>query len=842
MKDFTCMVFLSLFISLYFGTLKANTLESINANSTVAEYVINDPIYVKADATGNNDGTSWQDAYLNLQDALAAAQEGSIIWIASGTYYPDPDKTNRNKSFLIDKNLEIYGGFSGMEQDISERDSTNAPTIFSGDLNDNDLSYIFETNRLDNAVHIMVIHTEVSNSTIIDGITISGGYANGTTNDEDHGGGMLIYGAPIIRNVLFTENFSVGFGGAVAIIPTNNSDIHFENCRFNRNEGFWGGGLSVNNLTAGELILTHCTISENEGGWAGGIYLRNSNASLQNLEILNNKTTRQGGGVRVITSGEVSGIRFKLENSLIKENEASFGGGLYFLNFSASNVFEINNSIIEQNVVKPLRENWEQGGAGLCMFLDTSAIKNELYIRNSKIINNQSSSSGGGLNLFYSGGGQKLSISSVQIVDNQAEGLGGGLITNIGPGSLNFIGRIDSSLFENNFAAIAGGGLIVDMFGDQNNGQVFINHNQFINNRTGINGGGLGISTLNGAKSVTLNGNQFEGNEAGSAGGGLGTYLNDGVDFEMTNSYFKDNSANVIGGGFYLNGTNTSTFNALISHSIFEENQSPIGAGMAADSVMSIFSDGSPTAAKIEIQNSLLFKNGNSSSALSIAAFQEVNLVNLTIADNNSIGVGIGHNTTVDLQNNILSNPGYSEFGKATNNYTLNSLGGNLIRDNSFSVYATGVDLLNTEPKFNLGTYDLSEDSPAIDGGVLPDSIAALDLAGNQRIQGNGIDIGAYESPFTLSSLDKARVAANFWQVSPNPASKWVTINIDNSWLGLMELKIFNDVGQEMNWYSLQKNSTIYKDQLDISFLAPGIYFMVLSNERNYSIQKFVVR
>lgn len=87
-----------------------------------------DPIiYVNDDATGFNTGTSWRDAYGNLQNGLdsASANGGcsgtSEIWVAEGTYKParraGSGDNQSTRVFQIDRALKLFGGFAGTEFD-----------------------------------------------------------------------------------------------------------------------------------------------------------------------------------------------------------------------------------------------------------------------------------------------------------------------------------------------------------------------------------------------------------------------------------------------------------------------------------------------------------------------------------------------------------------------------------------------------------------------------------------------------------------------------------------------------------------------------------------------------
>ena len=113
--------------------------------ATASASVAAEVVFVKADAQGTNDGSSWENAYLDLQDGLdhAEASGGAVneIWTAAGTYRPskrtDPDDP-RSATFQLLNGLGIYGGFAGWENDRDQRDGSAGSTVLSGDLADDD--------------------------------------------------------------------------------------------------------------------------------------------------------------------------------------------------------------------------------------------------------------------------------------------------------------------------------------------------------------------------------------------------------------------------------------------------------------------------------------------------------------------------------------------------------------------------------------------------------------------------------------------------------------------------------------------------------------------------------
>jgi len=91
-------------------------------------------IYVNGNARGMNDGMTWQDAFISIKAACAAAAEfpddvPKEIWIAAGTY--SSDAVN---GFTLTDNTSYIGGFAGNETAKNQRNVSSNKVIVSGDL------------------------------------------------------------------------------------------------------------------------------------------------------------------------------------------------------------------------------------------------------------------------------------------------------------------------------------------------------------------------------------------------------------------------------------------------------------------------------------------------------------------------------------------------------------------------------------------------------------------------------------------------------------------------------------------------------------------------------------
>lgn len=232
-------------------------------------------ILVDKDATGANNGLTWQDAYTSLQSAIAELNDVKFggpgeIWVAEGTYKPTTT-TNQTISFILPLDGQIYGGFAGGELERSQRDWIAHPTILSGEIG-NQASVNDNTDTVVAATGLFY-----ENNTLLDGVIVTGG--NGGV-----GGGLYLKtnASPTIRNCrIIGNNTGIVFEGNQFAEPV------LDNCIIsgNTNRGV--------DITFSSAQVTNCTVAFNTAGFnsGAGIKCDSGTAAIVNCLVFGNSAS-----------------------------------------------------------------------------------------------------------------------------------------------------------------------------------------------------------------------------------------------------------------------------------------------------------------------------------------------------------------------------------------------------------------------------------------------------------------------------------------------------------------------------------------------------------------------
>jgi len=713
----------------------------VTANATTAAAAV--IRYVTPNGDGNNDGTSWSNAYPGAQLQTAIDASGvTQVWVKAGTYKPTTE-TDRTVSFRMKNNVAIYGGFAGTETLLSQRNVATNETFLSGDLNgDDNYSTVPAGNNSENTYHVVYNPQQdpvINNTAILDGFTIRGGNANGGMNAENGGGIYNNYSSPAITNVTVSNNSATSKGGGFYNFSSSSPTL--TNVTVNNNLASFGGGFYNDGSSP---ILINVTISNNSAQYGGGFYNDGSSPTLSNSIVWGN--TASVNYFQFYTSNGTATLNYSCYSNGTNDNEGSL---------TTNNCITTNPKFVDAtNIDFRLYGNSPCVNYGFNDYnTEDTDIRGQARIQNTTI----------DMGAYEWTSGVDPAYLEVRRYVTQA-----------GDGSKN--GTSWANAYDNTQlqTAIDETG-VTDVWVAAGTYKPTTGTNRTISfrmkNNVAIYGGFAGTETLlserNVATNVTILSGDLNGDDdyssVPSGNNTENTYhvvynpdqnpdinstaVLDG--FTIQGGKGNDEITGFCGGGIYNDHSSPKFTNVTVSNN----SASSVGGG-----IYNYYS--SPTLTNVSVSNNFAPKGGgifNLSSAPS--------LINVTVCNNfaNFGGGFYDQGSSPTLSNcivwgNIISSSGkqfYVDEGTMTLNYSCYADG-----DGDVSLVYGGsiiaAHCITTDPKFAdavNGDLRICGNSPCKDHGLNTYNVQTTDIRGQARIQNTTIDLGAYE---WTSGLDPA--------------------------------------------------------------------------------------
>ncbi|MGI6086986.1 MAG: right-handed parallel beta-helix repeat-containing protein [Kiritimatiellia bacterium] len=347
--------------------------------------------YVAMDGDDARTGLDWANALATIGKAVSKASSGTgdTVLVSNGTY-------------TLTKQIAISAAMTVR--------SVNGP------------EFTFVNGNYPNTTNRCFYISYPSVSAVIDGFTITNGYAAG-----NYGGAIYMLNGGLIRNCVISSNYAAGRGGGVfmtgtcivenCVIVSNRTDnygagVHFDGAggvlrdsTIGWNNGPNGGILAY---IGGSCLVSNCTIIGNYASNHGaGIGLMTPDNLVVDCRIINNTATKHGGGIYIEKNGNT------IASCSIISNSGGVGGGFYMVGN--------NNTVVVQNCAIMDNTATTSGGGGVFSASGTHWIRNCLIKGNKSI----TTSYGGAV---YSGkDGSTCTVQNCTIVSNDAPtGHGGG--------------------------------------------------------------------------------------------------------------------------------------------------------------------------------------------------------------------------------------------------------------------------------------------------------------------------------------------------------------------------------------------------------------------------------
>ncbi len=720
--------------------------------------------------------------FTSIQEAIDHSSNSDTVLVWPGTYYENLVLSEKN---IVLGSLTLTTGNTSYKYETIIDGSENGGCIKIDDCPGN--------------VHI-------------EGFTIKNG--TGTYFGGIDGGGVFINNtATTIQNSIVSENFANAYGGG---IYSHNSNLFLSGVTIRNNHAYnYGGGIMLSNSYCVFDTVNLCNIYNNTAAWGTDIY-NGSNPAHYNHVVVDTFTVINPDYYYIFSNGLDSlspgnTITWEVQNG---KNEQVFENV-----YVSPDGHNTNSGLTSED---PLKNIW----VALLRMGSDSVTPDTIIL------------SGG---IYSPSNGEKYPLSLKRDV------------------SIRGASRDGTVLDAENKSWLLNGIYYADNYTHSNftlrNGNYAQSHPY-----------GYGAIDLIENNNATFENILFTQNTGEfSAGGMIGNSNN----FLLKNVEFFDNIGLVLRiahGDGYIDDWDT----VYMESCKFEESKPNYNTG-GAGGCMALYGQLTlPKSLTCVFINNLFVNNHTYSTTFGpgpgcIGSTDQVKsyVINCSFADNTSNNsynamLGVLHGSEMNVFNSIIFNNQYHSAYMFTENWTGDSdlyIQNSLIDGgeegiqlytgyNNLYYYPTNID---TDPDFYNGPdfpYNLSDQSPCIDAGTinLPDwiELPEFDLAGNPRIYGDSIDMGAYEWNPTVKIEENASTSGGDDLIAyPNPFISKTSITAKISTPGNFRIEVYNNNGYrisnlcdvyfssgqlEIQWIGVDSNS---------NYVPPGTYYIILYKNNN---------
>jgi hypothetical protein len=409
------------------------------------------------------------------------------------------------------------------------------------------------------------ITVTLTNSTVFenDGAGVNGVNTQFTmdyvTMDRNTGGGLRVTGGTLnLDHGGVADNAVPTDGGGIYLSMAGNPDIRNTTIEGNTS-GHKGGGMYYWGLPGTMMLVNNCTFDGNYGYDGGGIYIDAGTSHLAASTLINNRAKHHGGGVFLdvnnnptlwVESSTVIGQVGKGNIANSAPASGGLGGGIYNmknLNISDSSIegntgdgiyndggeVRIQDSSVSANTLSGL-ESFVTGAVSTIILRRSKFTENGysgIGAINAEITLEQSSVRGNPASGIRMNGGT-LMMDQTEVVGNHSAGDGGGIA------GYNFSGILQNSTVSGNNAAATGGGLYLWGLAT---GKIDLVNMTISGNTAAVSGGGMEVGNGNfGINNITIAEN--------SAGDGGGVHVQNPSLVTLRNNILADNTGGNCGG------------------------------------------------------------------------------------------------------------------------------------------------------------------------------------------------------------------------------------------------------------------------------------------------------